>query len=561
MPKIDPHRRRLLGWLSLGAGIAGAAGFAHALPRARRTNGPAIDDAAAGPMCTQVRTTRTSAQAPSYEHFTRPLQLPREDGLLAYLDASTPRRFVAQSRDFAVLPGAPTSLWHYAAQVDGRALANPTLRVKRGESIDVELDNRLAEATTIHWHGFAVDEANDGGGLHPVKSGARARYRFEVRNRAGLYWYHAHPHMRTGMQVQRGMAGLVVVEDDEELALHKQLGLVRGETDLALMLADKQVGADHSILYREDGADDWVGNAMLVNWTAEPYLDVTPQLYRLRLANASNARLLRLAFVQQGGGVLPFHLVGTDGGLLAETWRIEDVFLAPAQRVDVLVDFGKLAPGARVRLRSLAYDAMENDEDESGELAADPMGDHPGAIAMGHPLDLMEMRVGEAKERSVRRMLPRKLSSLAPTPDTKGWPVRKFRLSMDAQGDWFINDWNFHKTGHRNVFEIKRGSRETWEIYNAIKSMPHAMHLHGFQFRVLSRSISPPDVRAKQVAPGGLSPQDLGVLDTVVVWPGETVRIALDFAQPFRGAQRYMFHCHNLEHEDKGMMVTFAVVD
>ncbi len=171
MPKIDPQRRRLLGWLSLGTAMAGAVGYARALPRARRANGAAIDDPAAGPMCAQPRAARTLAQTPSYERFTRPLQLPREDGLLADLDASTPRRFVAQSGDFAVLPGAPTSLWHYATQADGRTLANPTLRVKRGEFIDVELDNRLAEATTIHWHGFAVDEANDGGGLHPVKAG------------------------------------------------------------------------------------------------------------------------------------------------------------------------------------------------------------------------------------------------------------------------------------------------------------------------------------------------------------------------------------------------------
>ena len=92
-------------------------------------------------------------------------------------------------------------------------------------------------------------------------------------------------------------------------------------------------------------------------------------------------------------------------------------------------------------------------------------------------------------------------------------------------------------------------------------SMPHPIHLHGFGFRVVSRSISPPDVRARSVAANGLGPQDLGVGDTVVVWPGEVVRVAVDFAQSFSGTQRYMLHCHNLEHEDMGMMLTFAVVD
>jgi len=100
-----------------------------------------------------------------------------------------------------------------------------------------------------------------------------------------------------------------------------------------------------------------------------------------------------------------------------------------------------------------------------------------------------------------------------------------------------------------------------WEIRNAMTSMPHPIHVHGVQFRVIERRISPQDVRARQVAPAGLGPQDLGSTDTVLVWPGETVRIAMDFAQPFQGEQRYMVHCHNLEHEDMGMMLAFAVVD
>src|SRR5204862_5495042 len=112
-------------------------------------------------------------------------------------------------------------------------------------------DNRLAEDTTIHWHGLAVDEANDGSGLHPVAAGASTRYRFRVRNRAGLYWYHAHPHGRTGVQVQRGLAGPLLVEDAEELALRAHLGLRWGERDLLLLIADKQVDANNAIVYKE----------------------------------------------------------------------------------------------------------------------------------------------------------------------------------------------------------------------------------------------------------------------------------------------------------------------
>lgn len=553
----DPHRRRALGWLALGAASVTTTVLARRwLPA--HSAAPAVPPARETPLAAAPHA--AAPQAAAKERFPNALARHRADGLGSELPLRPALTLAARSDAFAIFPGAATPLWHYAAQVDGRRYADPLLRVRRGEALDVRFENHLDEATTVHWHGLLVDEANDGSGLHPVAAGGEARYRFDVRNRAGLYWYHAHPHGRTGVQVQRGLAGLLLVEDDEERVLRERLGLAWGERDVALLIADKQIGADNAIQYDEHEPDDWIGNRVLVNWTPEPHLDVAPALHRFRLANTSNARMLRLAF-EHRGTPLPFHLIGVDGGLLAQPWRIEDLFLAPAQRADVLVDFAALPPGARVLLRSLDYVAMEN-EDESGEFAPDPMGDHPGAMPMGHALDVMEFRVAAASAApSAPTPIPQRLCDLADPPDTRGWPVRPLRLRMDAQGTWYINDWNFHHTGHAPAFSVKRGSREVWEIRNSMTSMPHPIHLHGFQFRVVSRSISPPDIRARAVAGNGLGPQDLGVSDTVVVWPGETVRIALDFSQPLRGTQRYMLHCHNLEHEDKGMMITFAVVD
>jgi suppressor of ftsI/bilirubin oxidase len=106
---------------------------------------------------------------------------------------------------------------------------------------------------------------------------------------------------------------------------------------------------------------------------------------------------------------------------------------------------------------------------------------------------------------------------------------------------------------------VRRGARETWLVENSRASMPHPMHIHGFQFRVLERRGTPAPVRALGTGRNGLLPQDGGLLDTVLAWPGEAVRIALDFSHPFPGDQTYMFHCHNLEHEDLGMMIRYAV--
>jgi blue copper oxidase len=122
---------------------------------------------------------------------------------------------------------------------------------------------------------------------------------------------------------------------------------------------------------------------------------------------------------------------------------------------------------------------------------------------------------------------------------------------------WRINGATYSHTATPIV--VKRGTTEVWEIRNARRSMPHPMHIHGFQSRVLSREGSPEQQRRLAVTDTGLAASDLGWKDTVLSWPGETVRIVTDFSHPFLGDQVYMVHCHNLEHEDGGMMLNLKV--
>lgn len=489
-----------------------------------------------------------SPAGPNEQAFTTPLRMPGASGLLALHDASHPLELTASVRREPLFPGRTTDLMAFRSSVGGHEVLNPLLRIRTGEVLDMTLRNQLGEDTTIHWHGLTVDEKNDGSGMNPVRNGERYVYRFPVRNRAAAYWYHPHPHDRTGAQVHRGMAGMLLVEDGEGDALRRELGLVLGENEIPLILQDKQVDTRNRIRH-EMGEDDWIGNRMLVNYTPEPYLDASLGLYRFRMLNASNARTYSIAFMQSGRK-LPFTLIGTDGGLLARAQRVTDVFLAPAQRIDVLVDFSDMLAGSTVTLTSERYDPMEND---AGGM--DPAMEHPGAAPMGEPLPLMKINL-KMPERA-RRSMPNVLSSLAPVPRA-AHATRKFRLH--AQGPkWFINGYNFHDDMRAVKVRVVRGTREIWEIRNDVKSMPHPMHLHGFQFRVVARRNSPAQVKRLAVTREGLSAQDLGSSDTVLVWPGETVAIAIDFSQPFSGEQRYMFHCHNLEHEDQGMMLAFAV--
>lgn len=530
---MDFKRRALIGALCGWAGALNAAQHSHRHSTAQ--------------LPPPTRPPRALPQ--QSEKFVSPLRIPGATGLMALVRADQPLRLVARYGRHTLFPGRPTDMLLHHLDLPGSAITNPVLRVKRGQNVDVTLANLTGEDTTIHWHGLTVDERNDGSGMHPVHHNESRAYQFKVFNRAGLYWYHPHPHDRTGAQVHLGLGSLFLVEDDDEDALRRELGLEFGDTEIPLMVQDKQVDDRNKIRFSM-GEDDWIGNRMFVNWTPEPVLNARTCLYRFRILNGSNARTFLLAFVSAGRKI-PFTLIGADGGLFDKPREVSETFFAPAQRLDVLIDFSKLVSGSTVRMTSLQYDPMEND----GGPAIDPAIEHPGAPPLGDPVDLMLINIKVPV--CATRTIPSTLSSL-PALRKPTSPARRFRLHMDGP-KWLINGYNFHDDMRAVKVRVRRGTVEHWDIRNDMKSMPHPMHLHGFQFQVLERRGSPAQVRKNAVTRTGLGPYDLGLHDTVLVWPGETVRIGIDFSQPFSGTQKYMFHCHNLEHEDQGMMLHFAV--
>jgi blue copper oxidase len=452
----------------------------------------------------------------------------------------------------------------YTAHHRGRRYANPTLVVQRGERVRITLDNALSEPTIAHWHGLTVDTRNDGNGSFLVPPGARYEYDFEVRNRAGTYWYHPHPHGRTAAQTYRGLYGLILVEDDDERALRAALDVVPGTTEIPLVLQDRRAGMGYAPT-PSDLTHGFLGDELFVNGARCPYLDVATRVYRFRILNAANARTLSLAFLSATGTPLPFHLIGNDGGLLPAPVQCTQAFISTAERVDVLVDLRHAAVGDTVRLETLAFDAMHAAGATSAPADNAAMGhampDNPAAAAdpdggtwpEGAPRPLLELRV--RKRVAYDRRIPDRLSAIARI-DTTNAPERSFRLGF-AKGRWRINDRVFEMGV--SPIEVARGTVETWLLRNYHTSMPHAMHLHAFAFGVQSRETSPDAVAALAVDPQGRLPTDLGRKDTVLVWPGESVRIAIDFTHPFPGPQTYLFHCHNLEHEDAGMMLGVAV--
>lgn len=494
------------------------------------------------------------------------LPQPGRDGPFARWSIGN-RAVTLEARARTASAGAPW-IRTLAATEGDRRLRHPTLVLERGDRVDLTLANAMADPTIVHWHGIANDTRNDGALGPPIAPGASFRYGFEIRDRASLYWYHAHPHGAAARQVYEGVFGLIEVGDDEERALRRALDVAPGATELVLVLQDRAgdayAAADADRLHGRYGA------CLTVNGVERPRHPVATRGYRLRLLNASNARTYRLAFTATNGMRLPFALLGTDGGLLARPVECREVFVSSAERIDVHVDFASLAVGDAVTLETLAFDPMhvegvspapsaDADAGHGGHAghgdapaAADPHGGH-GALPEGVRATVMTFDVRTRTAASPR--VPPTLSSLAP-PDVAGAVERPLRLGF-AKGRWRINDRVFEMGGF--PIEVARGARELWLFRNYFTSMPHAMHLHGFPMRVVARETSPDAVRALAVDDRGRLPTDLGVKDTVLVWPGETVRALVDFALRWPDPQGYLVHCHNLEHEDGGMMLGVRV--
>jgi FtsP/CotA-like multicopper oxidase with cupredoxin domain len=463
----------------------------------------------------------------------------------------------------------------YVADLGTQQVAQPILMARRGEVFDAVIDNRLPQPTTVHFHGLTLSEAQDGAGFAPIPPGESKRVRFEVLNRSGLYWFHPHAMGFTAEQVYAGLAGLLVVTDEEDAALDAALGLAPSNR-LALAIADVRV-ANGAIRAYAPGAEDclhgWLGNRALANGRLDARWDIVPGWVRLQILNACNARGLLLAF-RDGEALVPFHLLGTDGGLLAAPQLLERVFLYGAERVDIAIDARGRQALTAVSLefdpRHHALGAAPHHQHQAREryapLAGETLCEAAGGGAAdrlpdGAELPLFALRVqGSAASRV--SAVPARLSALADPAAEPQATTRRLRLDFDERSGFLIDATPYRPD--ESGFRIERGEREVWEIKNSPISMPHAMHLHGFGFRVLRRQGTYGAARTLASAPGGRLPTDLGVKDTVVLWPNETVWLAVDFALPaqsaFAGAQRYMFHCHNLEHEDGMMMRNLTVV-
>jgi FtsP/CotA-like multicopper oxidase with cupredoxin domain len=469
-----------------------------------------------------------------------------------------------------LVPGDLTRVWRFSGRVvrgpastlqqgDGSYLG-PVIRLRRGQRVRIRFRNQLREPSIVHWHGLDVPEMADGHPRLAIDHGDEYVYDFEVTNRAGTYWYHPHPHMRTGAQVYHGLAGLLLVSDPEEDAL----GLPSGDGELLCVVQDRLFDGRNQLVYPDVGSmaggmgrglggrgmgrgggmaammsvmNGWIGDRVFVNGQLNPVRHVRRRTYRVRLMNGSNGRFYKFAWNDN----TPMVLIGTDGGLLERPRRLRAITLGPAQRADVLLDLSRHAAGAEVRLVSEAFPAAA--VGSVGMMA----GTSP--VPQGAPLNVMTLRIDQGN--GPQFTAPDRLSThhVDVVPDA---PVRRVPLTF-MRMTWLLDGRVFEMDDVASEETVAPGSTHIWQLHNEPNpmgmAMAHPIHLHGRHFRVLSRTGGGANALRDGI-------NDDGWLDTVVVLPGETVRIQIAFS---RHPGLYLYHCHVLEHEDMGMMRNFRI--
>ena len=457
---------------------------------------------------------------------------------------------IARRGEATILPGAPTWVWHYAGRVlkgDPSALQMlpggrlPVIRVRNGQKLRIHFVNELPQESIVHWHGLHIVQAMDGHPMYAIPTGRRFVYEFQVKNRAGTYWFHPHPHERTGFQVYGGLAGLFIVSDDEERAAN----LPRDEFDLAWVIQDRAFDRANRLVYVQSmmqRMNGFMGDRILVNGQPDFVQHVATAPYRVRILNGSNARIYKLA--RDDGR--PLTVIGNDGGLLERPREMRFVTLAPAERVELWLDFSDRNVGDQLTLRSLAYRA-------GGGMGMGMMG---GGAASG---DFPVLRVRVDRKTSKRSALPARLSTIEryrPEDAANYRAPRVFQMQM-GMGRAAINGRSFEMMEATPYETVRLGELEVWEFANdgGMMMMPHPMHVHNLQFQVLGRHIDPRLARARDDLVAGSI--DQGWKDVVLVMPGERVRVAMRF-EDHTGL--YPYHCHILEHEDMGMMRNYRVI-
>ncbi len=437
-----------------------------------------------------------------------------------------------------------TTVWGYEGLYPG-----PTIEADSGQPIEVKYINNLppgehyldvdncahgpnywdnSPRTVTHLHGGHVPSRYDGQPEYDFLPGEFDIYEYPNNQESATLWYHDHALGITRLNVYMGMAGYYLIRDAYESALT----LPAGEYEIPLVIQDRQFNPDGSLYYPPQLQNQFLGDTAMANGKVTPYLNVKQGKYRLRIVNGSQARVYdwRLENQDNPGEVIPFNLIGTDGGLIDAPIPLNTINAAPAERFDVVIDFASFPAGTEILLKNdnASTPALPNImkfivTGDTGHTAA-----LPGTLRTVTP-------IAEGSAAGTRRF---ELEKVAEACAGNEWLVK----SLDAGGAVIGEHWD-------DITEFPiLGDTEIWQFENPSTSM-HPMHVHLVFFQVLDK------VDLTTGSPIPLQPWEINTWkDTVQVPPNTKVRVIMKF-EDYAG--KFPYHCHLLDHEDHEMMRQF----
>ena len=459
----------------------------------------------------------------------------------------------------------------------------PTVVARYGDPVLVRRFNQLPPESqnggfgvpevSTHLHNFHSGSESDGSPCDPVNRRFFFRGQFydyfhtmafagfdstnppngDPKEALSTLWYHDHRVEHTAENVYKGLAGFWLNFDNRDTGNeHTGLRLPSfPDFDIPMILTDKIFDSQTGLLaFDTFNLDGLVGDTFLVNGKVQPFFEVRKRRYRFRVLDGGPSRFydLFLTNPDKPNQKIPFFVISSDGNLLPQPVEVTHVRLSVAERVDIIVDFAKIAARfgnpARIRLENRLLQV-------NGRQPTDKI------LPAGDGDQLVEFRLAggavadasfDPEPVAIPRVAPKPKAVLLPLPDiTKLKPriTRTFRFER-GNGEWQVNGEFMDCTRFR--FTVERNTTERWIIQNNSGGWSHPIHVHLEEFRVIRVN----DRLIKEGDP------DFGRKDVVELGPNDEIELIIRF-RDFRGG--FPIHCHNTVHEDHAMMLIFDVQD
>jgi|688.fasta_scaffold05285_15 bilirubin oxidase len=407
----------------------------------------------------------------------------------------------------------------------------PTLFINKGETVHMNVLNKLNDSTTIHWHGMHLPAVMDGGPHQVIPPGTLWQPFWEVKNQAGTYWYHPHLHEMTTEHLTKGIGGFMIVRDADEAAL--ALPRTYGIDDIPLMVTSRRYDANNQFVFTNVAYGDY----LLTNGTSNAQISLPKQYIRLRILNAETERGYDLGFSDNR----TFYIIGNDGGLLGAPVAVTRVKLMVGERVEILVNLGNDAINSTLYLK--AYN--------SGQAFGFPGGEPATSGNFGsllNNIDFPILRINVAATNS---------SPITTLPSTlvnnTYWTAADATVTkaIAVTGGQGPTPFSFDNTSF-NLSTINKtvnlNDIEKWTITNN-NIFGHTFHIHDVEFKIVARN-------GVSTAVGS---HESGWKDVLYLPRGENATFVAKFDDYADPIHPFMYHCHFTNHEDAGMMGQFVV--